>query len=95
MSRRRVVPGSVNLPDEWTAEHINVQEAYALEQLITLFCADRPEQVKGSTLLVDVDNKDLFHAFQRGKAGNTIMHEIAANLFWLHVKRDFTLKYSG
>ena len=72
-------------------EHINVQEAYALGQL-SLFCADRPLQVRGSTLMVDVDNQVLFHGFQRGKARNTGIHQIITDLFWLQIQADFLLK---
>lgn len=63
-----------------------------MQQTLHLFCDDRPTQVAGSTLVVDVDNKVLHDAAQRGRAKNTLMHEMIADLFWLQAQRDFTLK---
>ena len=81
-----------DFPDDWSEAHINVQEAYALWEMTRLFCAARPEQVAGSTVLVDVDNKTLFYAFLRGKARDSRMHEVIPKLFWLQIDRDFTLR---
>ena len=69
-----------------------MQEAYALGQILKMFCDDRQAQVAGSTLVIDVDNMTLFHAFTRGRAKDTHMHGIIFELFWLQIRADFTLK---
>ena len=43
--------------------------------------ADHPDDVAGSTLVLDVDNKVLHDAFKRGRAKNTIMYDIIIDLF--------------
>lgn len=73
-------------------EHINVQEGYALQQTLHLFCADHPNQLKGSTLVSDVDSKVLHDAVEKGRASNSFMHELITDLFWLQIQRDFTLR---
>jgi len=80
-----------DFPDEWLTKHINEQEAYALKQTLVLYCKERPAQVTGSTIVMDVDNKALFHAVKRGRSTNSRMHEVITELFWLQVKEDFTL----
>ena len=69
-----------------------MQEGYALQQTLRLFCADHPDDVAGATLVSDVDNKVLHDAFKRGRARNTLMHDTIIALFWLQVRDDFTLK---
>lgn len=81
-----------DFPTPLAVMHINVQEAYALQQLLGLFCEDRPKQVQGTTVLVDVDNTVLFHAMRRGRAKDDAMHEIVMDLFWLQVRQEFNLK---
>lgn len=81
-----------DFPTPFVSLHINVQEAYALQQLLELFCEDRPEQVQGTTVLVDVDSDVLFHAMRRGRAKDDVMHQIVTDLFWLQVRQEFNLK---
>ena len=81
-----------DFPPALAEEHINVQEGYALQQTLRLFCADHPDDVAGATLVSDVDNKVLHDAFKRGRARNTLMHDTIIALFWLQVRHDFTLK---
>ena len=81
-----------DFPDHLVRVHINVQEAYGLQQVLTLFCKDRPWQVHGTTVVVDVDNTVLFHSMRRGRAKDDVMHAIISDLFWLQVRLDFTLK---
>ena len=73
-------------------QHINVQEGYALQQTLRLFSDSQPSQLAGSTLISKVDSKVLHDAFKKGRSSNTLMHEIITDLFWLQVRRDFTLK---
>ena len=81
-----------DFPPALAEEHMNVQEGYALQQTLRLFCADHPDDIAGSTLVSDMDNKALHDAFKRGRANNTIMHDTTVDLFWLQVRHDFTLK---
>ena len=81
-----------DFPDHLVRVHINVQEAYGLQQVLSLFCTDRPSQVHGTTIVVDVDNSVLFHDMKRGRAKDDMMHAIVSDLFWLQVSREFTLK---
>lgn len=81
-----------DFPPEMAHEHINVQEGYALQQVLHLFSDDRPTCLAGSTLISDVDSKVLHDAYLRGRASNTLMHNMITDLFWLQVKRDFALK---
>ena len=79
-------------PPALAEEHINVQEGYALQQTLRLFCADHPDDIAGSTLVSDVDNKVLHDACKRSRAKNTIMHDTIIDLFRLQVRHDFKLK---
>lgn len=81
-----------DFPAQVAQQHINVQEGYALQQTLHLFSDDQPAQLAGSTLISDVDSKVLHDAFKKGRASNTFMHEMITDLFWLQVRRDFTLK---
>ncbi|CAB1112862.1 unnamed protein product [Ectocarpus sp. CCAP 1310/34] len=81
-----------DFPPQMAHEHINVQEGYALQQLLHLFSDDRPTRLAGSTLVSDVDSKVLHDAFRRGRASNTLMHDVITDLFWLQIEQDFTLK---
>lgn len=82
----RVFQAAVDFPDNLVVPHINVQEAYVLQQLPTLFCADRPQQAKGTTILVHVDNTVLF-TVKRGRATDVLTLEIIFDISWLHVAR--------
>ena len=78
-----------DFPPTLAEEHINVQEGYALQQTLRLFCADHPDDIAGSILVSDVDNKVLHDEFKRGRAKNTIMHDtIIIDLFWLQVRHN-------
>ena len=81
-----------DFPPTLAEEHINVQEGYALQQTLRLFCADHPDDIAGSTLVSDVDNKVLHDAFKRGRAKNTIMHDTIIDIVWLQMRYDFALK---
>lgn len=81
-----------DFPQEFQQEHINLQEGYALQQTLTLFCKSRPFQLAGSTLVSDIDNKVFHDAFKRGRSSVTTIHEMITDLFWLQVEQDFTLR---
>ena len=60
-----------DFPPTLAEEHLNVQEGYALQQTLRMFCADHPDDIAGSTRVSDVDNKVLHDAFKRGRAKST------------------------
>ena len=76
-----VLKAGGDFPPALAEEHINVQEGYALQQTLRLFCADHPDDVAGATLVSDVDNKVLHDAFKRGRARNTLMHDTIIAFF--------------
>lgn len=48
-------------PTRWRQRTLTCRKPTLLGQLMSLFCADRPGQVRGSKLVVAIDNKLLFH----------------------------------
>lgn len=77
--------------DEWVKAHINEKEGFALQETLRLYSAEFPAQIRGSTVVVDVDNQALFYAHRKGKSGNRRIHEVISELFWLQMEVDFTL----
>ena len=77
---------------DMASTHINLQEGYALQQTLKMYCADHSAQIAGSTLVSDIDNKAFHDSFKRGRAKNTPMHGMIVDLFWLQVEHDFILK---
>lgn len=72
------------------SEHINVKEVYALLGWSQLACRTQTLELKGSTVVVDVDNMTVLHAFRNGKSKNAQLHDLIAELFWLEANTDFT-----
>ena len=54
--------------------------------------AQYPDHLSGTTLVEDVDNTTMFHAFRKGRVGDERMHDLIKSLFWLQVDSDFSLK---
>ena len=69
-----------------------MKETFALHEVLRLLVAQYPDHLRGTTLVVDVDNTTMFHAFRKGRARNERMHDLIKSLFWLQVDSDFTLK---
>ena len=76
-----------DFPEEWASCHINVKEAYALLEILKLFCKENPRQLAGTRTVMDVDSKTLYLTFRKGSARNSTMHAI-----WLQVNEEFTLE---
>ena len=87
-----VFKAAADFPAEWIDVHINVKETFALHEVLRLLVAQHPDHLRGTTLVVDVDNTTMFHAFRKGRARNERMHDLIKSLFWLQVDSDFTLK---
>ena len=54
-------------------------EAYALFESLQLYCKIQPLEIKGSTVVVDVDNTTVFHAFWKSKnaqSKNAQLHDL-------------------
>ena len=87
-----VFKAAADFPAAWQNVHINVKETFALHEVLKLATATHPGYLKGSTAVVDVDNKPMHDAFKKGRSQNTQTHDLITKLFWLQVKQDFTLE---
>ena len=76
----------------WHNAHINIKETFALHEVLKLATTTHPRCFKGSTAVVDVDNKPMHDAFKKGRSRNTQTHDLITKLFWLQVKEDSTLE---
>ena len=83
-----------DFPAEEIVVHINVKETFVLHEVLRLLVALAvyPDHLSGTTLVVDVDNTTMFHAFRKGRARDERMHNLIKSLLWLQVDFDFTLK---
>ena len=72
--------------------HINVKETFTLHEILKLATTTHPGYLKGSTAVVDVNNKTMHDTFKKGRSRNTLTHDLITKLFWLQVKENFTLK---
>ena len=63
-----VFKAAAHLPAEWIDVHINVKETFALHEVLRLLVAQCPDHLSDTTLVVDVDNSTMFHAFRKGRA---------------------------
>ena len=68
------------------AQRIDIKETFALHEVLKLATTTHPGCLKGSTAVVDVDNKKMHDAFKRGRSRNTLTHDFITKLFWLKVK---------
>ena len=69
-----------------------MKETFALHEVLRLLVAQYPDHLSRTTLVVDVDNTTMFHAFRKDRARDKRMHDFIKSLFWLQVDSDFTLK---
>ena len=81
---------AADFPAAWHNAHINVKETLAQHEVLKLVTTTHPGCLKGSTAVVDVDNKPMHDAFKKGRSRNTQTHDLITKLFWLQVKEDFT-----
>ena len=86
-----VFRAAANFPAEWVSSHVNVNETFSLYEVLRLLVEARPD-LRTSTVTVDVDNKAMFYAVQKGRAPNEQMHKFVPKFFWLQVQADFTFK---
>ena len=81
-----VFKAAADFPAAWHNAHINVKETFALHEVLKLATTTHPGYLKGSTAVVDVDNKTMDDAFKKGRSRNTLTHDLITKLFWLQVK---------
>ena len=77
-----VFKAAADFPAEWIDVHINVEETFALHEVLRLLVAQYPNHLSGTTLVVDADNTTMFHAFRKSRAGDERMHDLIKSLFW-------------
>ena len=87
-----VSKAAADFPAAWHNAHISVKETFALHEVLKLVTTTHPGCLKGSTAVVDVDNKPMHDAFKKGRSRNTQTHDLIKKLFWLQVKEYFTLE---
>ena len=87
-----VFKATADFPAAWHNAHINVKETFALHEVLKLTRTTHPGCLKGSTAVVDVDNKPMQDPFKKGRSRNTQTHDLITKLFWLQVREDFTLE---
>ena len=71
---------AAEFPPEWTRSY-NGKEAFALYDVLRLRVGSRPDVLGTSTLTMDVDNKTMFHAVQKGRAQNEPIHNLIRKFF--------------
>ena len=81
-----VFKAATDLPAAWHNARIDVKEAFALHEVLKLATATHPGCLKGSTAVVDVDNKTMHDAFTKGRSRNAQTRDVITKLFWLLVK---------
>ena len=86
-----VFKAAADFPAEWIDVHINVEEIFALHEILRLLVAQYPDHLSGTTLVVDIDNTTMFHAFRKGREGDEHMDDLIKSLSWLQVDPGFTL----
>ena len=87
-----VFKAAADFPAAWHNVHINVKETFALHEVLKLATTTHPGCLKGSTAVVDIDNKPMHDALKEGRSRNTQTHEFITKLFWLQIKEDLTLE---
>ena len=87
-----VFKATTDFPAAWHNAHINVKETFALHEVLKLVTTIHPGCLKGSTAVVDVDNKPMHDAFKNRRSRNTQTHDLITKLFWMQEKEDFTLE---
>ena len=87
-----VFKAAVDFPAVWHNAHTNVNETFELHEVLKLATTTHPGCLKGNTTVVDVDNKTMHDAFEKGRSRNTQTHDLITKLFWLQGKEGFTLE---
>ena len=62
-----------------------MKETLPLHEVLRLLVAQYPDHLRGTTLVVDVDNTTILHAFRKGRGRDERMHDLIKSLFWLQV----------
>ena len=81
-----------NFPEEFLQEDIQVKEAEALKQTLSMIVDKIPHQVKGKCLICKVDNLVLKAVLERqGTSANLFLNSIGKQIFWLQQLGDFRI----
>ena len=71
-----VFKAAADFPAAWHSAHINVKETFTLHEVLKLATRTHPGCLKGSTAVVDVDNKTMHDAFKKERSRNTQTHDL-------------------
>ena len=72
-------------PHDWLPRHINGQRMFALLEVLKECCRRHPEQLRKAQFLMDVANRSVVDAFNRGQSRNPSTHAVLTKLFQLQV----------
>ena len=78
------------LPPHWISIHVNGKEMYTLYQVLRRFGTQLPDVLRRAQVFVDVDNKSVARAFNRGGRRTWNTRVVCATLrfasgAWVHV----------
>ena len=82
---------ATDFPAAWHNTHINTKEKFELHEVLKLATTTHLACLKGSTAVVDIDNKTMHDAFKNGLSCNAHTHDLVTKLFRLQVKDDVAL----
>ena len=83
---------SCRLPGGIVQRKYYAKETFALHEVLKLATTTHQGYLKGSTAVVDVNNKTMHDAFKKGCSWNMQTHDYITKLFCLQVKEDLTLE---
>ena len=86
----RVLSGR-RFPHEWLPRHINGKEIFALLEVLKECCRAHPGQLRRAQLVMDVDNRSVVDAFNKGRSKTPTTHGLLIGLFELQVAQGFWL----
>ena len=86
---------ATEFPAERYNAHINVEETFALHEVLKLATMTHSGCLKESTAVDDADNKAMHDACKKERSRNAKTHDLITKLFWHQVKGDLTLELLG
>lgn len=89
---REVFRAAKDVLAEWVPSHIDVDEIFALYEVLRFLVKARLDFLRVSTITIDDDKKTMFPAPQKDRKLNELIYNLGPRLSWLNVDVDFTLK---
>ena len=83
----KVFKTAIEFTAEWIGVHFNAKGTFALHEVLRLIVDQYQDRLSGITLVVDVDNTTMFHAFRKGRAGDERMRDLIKPLIYMVTSR--------